>query len=252
MKLAIMQPYFFPYLGYFQLINAVDKYILYYRLNFIKEAWMNRNLVLNAGSGKPIHIFIPVVDKSSNKMINEVRIYNDFIWREKLLKTIFLNYKKAPFFDEVYPFLESIINKEFEYLYDFNNYSIIEIARHIGIETPIITDEGYFDELETNILNAEFSLISDGEEPIPLKVLRIFEICKYERANTFYNAIGGQKLYDKELFKKKNIDLGFIEMGPIIYKQFDHDFTPNLSIIDIMMFNSANNIQQMLNIYKII
>ena len=108
MKLAIMQPYFLPYIGYFQAIHAVDKYILYDNLTFIKDAWMNRNRLM-LSNGAITTFSVPIIAKSSNTMIADIRIDNSQKWAEKLLKTIFLNYKKAPFFDEIFPIFEKLL-----------------------------------------------------------------------------------------------------------------------------------------------
>lgn len=110
MKIAIMQPYFFPYLGYWQLMNIVDKFVIYDDVNYIKRGWINRNRILV--EGKPFYIHVPVVKASQNKIINEMEVFVDSSLRKKELKTIELAYKKAPFFDSVYPLIKDIINTE--------------------------------------------------------------------------------------------------------------------------------------------
>jgi hypothetical protein len=252
MKLGIMQAYTFPYLGYFQLIKAVDKYILYDRLSFIKEAWMNRNRILNSGSGSPQQILIPLDGKSSNSMIYEVKIFNKFDWRKKLLNSIYLNYKKAPQFEQVYALLVGLINYETESIADFNNNSITGISKYLGINTPISTDEAYFDEIE-NQLAVRNKFYSDYDpETYPVKVLRVFEICKNEGADVFYNAIGGKELYDKDLFRQHGIQAGFINSDLRPYDQNQATFTPGLSIIDVMMFNSVAECGGLLDSYTVI
>ena len=104
MKIAIMQPYFFPYLGYWQLMNIVDKFVIYDDVNYIKRGWINRNRILV--EGKPFYIHVPVMKASQNKIINEMEVFVDSSLRKKELKTIELAYKKAPFFDSVYPLIK--------------------------------------------------------------------------------------------------------------------------------------------------
>lgn len=247
-----MQAYTFPYLGYFQLIKAVDKYILYDRLNFIKEAWMNRNRILNSGTGTPQQFLIPLDGKSSNSMIYEVKIFNKFDWRKKLLNSIYLNYKKATQFEEVYSLLECLINYETATIADFNNNSIIGISKYLGINTAISTNEPYFDELEKKLTERRKYYGDYDPETYPLKILRVFEICRMEGADVFYNAIGGKELYNKDLFKHHGIDAGFINSEFRSYNQNQATFTPGLSIIDVMMFNSIEECGGLLDAYTII
>jgi len=245
-----MQPYLFPYIGYFQLINAVDKYILYDELTFIKDAWINRNRLLNKGQNKADYFTIPLESKSSNKKINQIKISDQFDWKRKFLNKVYLNYKRAPYFDEVYYFIETMISSEVDYISDFNKKSIIRICDFLDIDTLISTTESYFDSVENDIKEMEFK---KGIDPIeyPIKVLRVLEFCKNESANEFYNSIGGKSLYSKETFRKNNIDLSFIKTDEIHYTQFGNPFVPSLSIIDVMMFNSKDEIQRLLDCYSL-
>ena len=114
MKLAIMQPYFFPYIGNFQLINAVDKFILYDNLNYIKEGWMNKNRILKKNK-EPMYIIVPLEKKSSYKKCNQIKISKTGPWKKKMAKTVYYNYKSAPYFDKIFPIIESIINFDTDY-----------------------------------------------------------------------------------------------------------------------------------------
>ncbi|MCD4832931.1 MAG: WbqC family protein [Bacteroidales bacterium] len=250
MKLAIMQPYFFPYIGYFQLINSVDKYILYDNLAFIKEAWINRNYILNKSSYKKNYVIVPLEKKSSNKKISEIKIFNHYDWRKKILNALYLNYNHAINFDQTYILIEKLVNYETEYLSEFNKNSIIKICDYLQIKTKISCNEGYFNEVENLI--AQVTIEGFDREKYPTKTLRILEFCKRERANIFYNAIGGQNLYSKELFKEHNVLLGFIKTENFKYKQHSNLFINNLSIIDVMMFNPKNVIKDMLNEFNIV
>jgi len=232
MKLAIMQPYFFPYIGYFQLINAVDKFILLDNVNFIKQGYINRNTIL--ANGQPSKINIKINGMSSNKQILEHTLDSNPIWKKKLLKTITQNYQKATNFECVFPIIEEILMFENLNLSVFLFNQIKTISNFLNINTQIVDSASIY---ETGNLKAEE---------------RIIEICKQAEANTYINAIGGKNLYSNTNFKKRNIDLKFIKMGEIKYMQFDNDFIPNLSIIDVLMFNPKEKVIKMLYHYSLI
>jgi len=227
MKLAIMQPYFFPYIGYFQLIDSADVFAVYDDVNYIKKGWINRNNILV--NGKAHLLGIPLQDASQNKLINEIHIDASSAWKNNLLKTIDLNYKKAPFFAAVFPMLKQIIENPEQNLSDFVTYSIQQICGYLRIETKIILSS----ELEkNNTLRAQDKII---------------EICKATGATSYHNAIGGIELYERKAFENENITLRFIKTNAVAYQQFKNEFIPWLSIIDVMMFNSTPAIRELLN-----
>ena len=246
MKLAIMQPYFFPYIGYFQLINAVDKFIVYDDVNFIKRGWINRNQILMNHSYKSL-ITVPLKHKSSFLKIREIEIDNSDNWRKKLLKILEYNYKKAPFFNEIFPILNIIINFNTNLLSEFNINSIKELCKYLEIKTFIQSNTQKYQDIENYLCDYNKSI----NKPIDTKVVRILEICKKENANIYINPIGGIELYNKEDFKKNGLELFFLKTLDIRYKQFNNEFIPNLSIIDVMMFNSVDEINKMLDNYEL-
>jgi hypothetical protein len=246
MKLAIMQPYFFPFIGYFQAIKAVDKYILYENLDYIKDGWMNRNRVLIKNQN-PAYFSVTLQGSSSNKKIHEIELNTSFNWRRKLLNKLFLNYKGSPFFDESYNLIEECINIEGDMLSMYNSQIINKIADYLEINTEIQYDNQHYLPLEQKL--AEGIIQNTNYET---KLMRVFEICKQEKANVFLNAIGGRTLYDKKRFKKNGIDLFFVETEDIVYKQFSGDFHPNLSIIDVLMHNGKDKTNDLLKNYKLI
>lgn len=256
MKLAIMQPYFMPYLGYFQAIHAVDKYILYSNLSFIKDGWMNRNRIL-IKDGKVAIINVPLIHKSSNTFIFDIRIDNTRNWNKKLIKSILLNYKGSQYFEDIYPFFEKLLSKSYNFLYQLNADTIIEISRFMGITTPIeFENRNKYRELEIQLSNVEKGDYTDFEfmqktKPIK-KVARVLAISAIEKADVFINAIGGQELYDKNEFASYGIDLKFIKTGDINYPQFSKEFVPNLSIIDVLMHNGKEATRQLLNEFTLI
>jgi hypothetical protein len=254
MKLAIMQPYFFPYIGYFQAISAVDKYILYDNLNFIKKEWVNRNRYLEKNRNS-CYFHVPLKDKSSFKKIHEIELIGDDKWKKKILNFLFFNYKKAKYFDDVYPLIEYVINYPTNKLTEINFQSIKSVCDYLNIKTEITTDNVKYNDIEIKLTAENI----DGKDFPDLKlidwqrkVVRVLEICRIERANIYINAIGGINLYSKEVFLQNGIDLKFIKTKNIEYKQFDTDFVPDLSIIDVMMFNSPEEIRKLLNQFELV
>ncbi len=229
MTLAIMQPYLFPYIGYWQLINTADTFVIYDDVNFIKQGYINRNSIL---ANKKKQLFtLELIQASANKLINEIQIGRN---RAKILKTIKQNYIKAPYFKTVYPILEDIFNQDEQNLAKFIGYSLQHISDYLQIETKLIYSS---DIKKDNSLKAQDKVI---------------HICKILKATHYINAIGGQELYSKERFKSENIQLNFIKTKLLEYKQFDNEFIPYLSIIDIMMFNDIHDIKMMLNSYELV
>ncbi len=232
MKLAIMQPYLFPYIGYFQLIHSVDKFVLYDDVNFIKKGWINRNNIL---VNHQANLFsIPLKEVSQNKLINEIYLSEEQKWRGAFLKTIEQAYKKAPFFNEVFFLLQTIINAEVDKISALILKSFMELKQYMGIDTLLVETSARY-----NVSHLK------GQE-------RILGICKQENTQQYINPIGGQELYAKALFDENGIQLNFIKSNPIVYKQFGKEFIPWLSIIDVLMFNSKEEIKGMLNQYELI
>ncbi len=224
-----MQPYFFPYLGYWQLINAVDTFVIYDDVNFIKKGYINRNSILI--NSTPHRITLELTGASQNKRINEIIVGGNSV---KILKTIETNYKKSPHFEDVFSLLKKVLDQKEKNLAKFLGNSIEMINRYLDISTNVI----YSSTLEKND-----SL--KGQE-------KILDICTTLDAKQYINPIGGQELYDKKDFNEKEIQLNFIKMKNIVYKQFSNDFIPNLSIIDVLMFNDKDSIKKMLLEYDLI
>tara|TARA_B100000795_G_scaffold268331_1_gene255098 strand:- start:1761 stop:2450 length:690 start_codon:yes stop_codon:yes gene_type:complete len=229
MRLAVMQPYFFPYIGYWQLINAVDIFVIYDDVNFIKSGYINRNNIFQNGTSQLITL--ELLSSSSFKKINEINISNN---SKKLLKNINQNYSKAPFFKDVFPMIEEILNNEQKDLAKFLGSSLIKISKYLNIDTKFI----YSSDLKNN------KLLMAQE--------RLIEISKILKATDYINAIGGIDLYDKDIFSQNKINLSFLKTHEISYKQFNYKFVQNLSIIDIIMFNGVDEIKKMLDEYELL
>ncbi|MDI9857647.1 WbqC family protein [Flectobacillus roseus] len=232
MKLAIMQPYIFPYIGYFQLIKAVDKFVIYDDVNFINRGWINRNRILV--NGKDSLFTIPLKEASQNKLINEIEVNWDDAWKSKWLKTLEQSYKKAPFFQQVKPIIEQTLGQEKAIFSEIIVENLKLINAYLGIITEIIPSSAIYQNIELKAQN------------------RILDICLQEKANHYINPIGGIELYQKEVFEEKGMRLNFIKSKPVQYPQLKNEFVPWLSILDVLMFNSVEQIQTFLDSYELV
>lgn len=232
MKIAIMQPYLFPYIGYFQLLSAVDKLVFYDDVNFIKKGWINRNRILL--NGNPFMLSIPLKNASQNTLIKDLELAIDEKWKNKIVKTLEHAYHKAPFFEETIDLVKDVINTRSKFIKDWHLRSVDLIRNYFEISTQVI--ESTLRYHNTNLKGPD----------------RILDICLKENANHYINPIGGKQFYNKHLFSHKKISLNFLKSKEISYQQFDNEFVPLLSIIDVMMFNSLPEIRNMLKQYELI
>lgn len=232
MKVSIMQPYFFPYIGYFQLIANSDVFVIYDDVNFIKKGWINRNNILV--NNTPYLFSMPLQNVSQNKLINEIFITDLDKWKTDLLKTISSSYKKAPFYQDVYPLIEKIISFDELNLALYIQNSLQNLCAYLNLNTKLIMSSEI---VKNNDLRGENKII---------------DICLQLGATQYINAIGGIELYTQENFQVKNIDLKFIKSENILYQQFKNEFKPWLSIIDVIMFNSVEDTKMLLNKFELI
>ena len=230
--LAIMQPYFLPYIGYFQLLAAVDRFVILDDVNYINRGWVNRNRLLLNGDA---HTFtLPLQGASQNKLICEIQLQNGMVWREKLLRTIQHAYIRAPYYSEVRPLFENIITYPATHLYEMLVHSLRSIMDYLEMSTQIIESSRCYDNSHLR-----------GQD-------RIIDIARKEKTSLYINAIGGQALYDSETFKSIGIDLKFLQPRLVTYPQINASYIPWLSILDILMFNTKKNTQIMLNEYDLV
>jgi hypothetical protein len=233
MKLAIMQPYFMPYIGYFQLMNSVDKFVIYDNIQYTKKGWINRNRILV--NGKDQLITLPI--KKDSDYLNVVERELSEPWdkdKSKMLNIIKASYNKAPYFKETFELISKCLNTPEINLFKFIYDSIVLINDHLEIKTPIVI---------SSTIDTNHTLKSQD---------KVLSLCKAQNADVYINSIGGVELYDKETFKQNNIKLSFIKSNPIKYKQFNNEFIPWLSIIDVLMFNSKEEIKKYLNEYTLV
>jgi hypothetical protein len=251
MKLAVMQPYFFPYIGYFQCISAVDKYIVYDKLNYIYQGWVDRNRLVDK-SGKIFYIRPQLKDASTSRLISEIQLQPKQFWREKLLKTLKFSYAGAVYFEEALVPITQALAYETEFLSDFNFHSIKCICRFLDIDTELTNMTQGYEMLELELKDTANQRSLETISDLEIKVIRALRICETEKADVFINAIGGKELYDKSIFKKHNIELKFIRANEITYSQFAPNFFSGLSIIDVLMHNGKEGTKKLLTEYELI
>lgn len=232
MKIAIMQPYFFPYIGYFQLIKAVDLFVFYNDVNFIKRGWIHRNRILL--NQKDLLFTIPCAEVSQNKRICDTRTAFDGASKKKLMSSIMHSYKRAPHFEAVYTCIESVIERDFEFVDELAMESVRVFCDFLSIPARLMASKDQY--------------ANEGLK----KADRLIDICRQENAMNYINAIGGQEIYTKDYFAEYGVALQFLSPRQVSYKQFDHQFVPWLSMIDVLMFNTTEETHRLLDEYDLI
>ncbi|HXD93586.1 MAG TPA: WbqC family protein, partial [Bacteroidia bacterium] len=217
---------------YFQLINAVDVFVVYDDVNYINKGWINRNYLL--GTNTKQVFTVPLNKASQNKLINEIDLFEFEKFKKNFLKAIELSYKKSPYYNSVKPLLTSILSFEGLNLSSFIKNSIEILATYLNISTTIVPSS-------TKYQNKDLKAQD-----------RIIDICLKEKATSYINPIGGVDLYSAEKFSAHKISLNFIKTEEIKYKQTNVDFVPYLSILDVLMFNSQEEIQELLKKYTLV
>lgn len=232
-KIAVMQPYFLPYLGYFQLIKAVNVFVVYDNIKYTKKGWINRNRILL--DGRDILFTIPLAGSSDFLPVNEKHIADDYDNQKvKMLARIQQAYRKAPYFNDIFPIVERIFNCKSRNLFDFIFYSIQVILDLLSIKTPLVVSS-------TLLIDPRYKGVD-----------KVIAICNSIQADTYINPIGGIRLYTGKEFKNSGIDLYFHHMDVVPYKQAAGTFISHLSIIDVLMYNSLEQVNTMLGQYTLI
>lgn len=228
---AIMQPYLFPYIGYWQLLHASDCFVVYDDVNYINRGWINRNRILI--NNTPGLITLPLLQASQNRKICDIEIAPATQWQRRLLRTLEMAYRKAPCFDQVFPVVEQILTHDDSNLAGFLTHQLRTLAGFMGLKTRIVPSSQVY---ENSPLAAQ---------------ARILDICRQEQATTYINAQGGRSLYEPAAFAEQGIDLRFIAMHSLPYPQRGEGFTPYLSIIDALMEVGPDGIAPHLAAYSL-
>ena len=230
-SVGIMQPYVFPYIGYFHLIQASSMFVFYDDVTYIKGGWINRNRIINKEK-KDLVFTIPISKASSYKLIKEISPALNAKWKNKFYKQLIQNYSKAPFFDSAIEPIMSVFARQYTDVTDLAIESISVIYSFLGIK---------FKFTKSSIISPE----SRGME----KTDRLITIIKQLGYKNYVNPAGGREIYSKKYFSNHGVSLFFIKSIPIEYRQYSEKFVPWLSIIDIIMFNDKESTIELLGAY---
>ena len=236
MKLGIMQPYFFPYIGYISLIKNTDEFILFDTVQFIKHGWIERNRILKPG-GEWQYIAVPLVKHSIDTKIMDIKIRNNEDWKNKIISQLSDYKKRAPYYNETMEVVREALNIETDNITILNKHILEVVCKYLGFN-PIIK---IFSEMDLQIEEAtapdEWAL----------------NICKaLGNVDEYWNPPGGIEFFDKSKYDKAGIKLLFQSVNIVPYVQRIGYFEPGLSIIDVMMFNTKEEINAMLDNYEFI
>lgn len=225
-----MQPYFLPYIGYWQLMAAVDRFVVYDNIQYAKKGWINRNRFLR--NGADAFFTVPLKKGSDFLDIADRRIADDFD-PKALLNPLASAYRKAPMFSTVFPILETIVGAAPRNLFEYLHHSLVVTAQYLDIRTPIVV---------SSTVPIDHGLKAER---------KVLAICESLGATRYVNVTGGRELYSPDAFAARGIDLKFIQSRPIAYSQYDNAFVPGLSIVDVLMFNTRDAVRGMLGAHDL-
>lgn len=244
MKLAIMQPYFMPYIGYFSLIKHTDEFILFDTVQFIRHGWIERNRMLKQTGGWQ-YIQIPLLkDNGRDTLIKDIRINNAIEWKQKILSQIQHYKKKAPYYWQVIKLLNEVFSEDFIDITHLNKKALQVVCDYLGItrEFPIFSEMG----IQLDAVNAPDEW-----------ALRICEAWnnenRGEKVDTYINPIGGTEFFERKKYEEAGIHIAFQQMELPVYRQFESiPFESGLSMLDVLMFNSSEEVDVMLENYHLV
>jgi hypothetical protein len=236
MRLSIMQPYFFPYIGYFALIKNVDRFILLDEVQYIRHGWIERNRIINP-KGEFTYIQVPLIkEEGRNTIIKRLRIRNDEEWQRKILSQLEVYRKRSPHYYAVRNLIADCISGDDSSIVGLNYRTLRAVCDYLEISTTI----EIFSEMNLSIQQPNHP----GEWAL--------NICKaIGNVEEYWNPIGGKEIFNKGSFETSGIHLGFLEMNKNQYQQGELVFQENLSIIDLLMFNSKDEVKTMINNFTI-
>jgi len=235
MIVAIMQPYFFPYIGYFQLIRYADRFIAFDTPKFIRHGWIERNRIMSP-KNVTLYIKVPLEKHSSDTPIKEIRINNAEAWQDKLLAQLGHYKKKAPFFGAVVRCMEEVFAYSGDSITDLNVHALAVVCRYLGLDF----DYEVFSRMEIELPEVQ------APDEWALNIAGAIGAIEY------VNPPGGVDFFDPEKYIRKGIKLTFLRPRLREYSQFPPGFISGLSIVDVMMFNPPEIIAEMLDDYTLI
>jgi len=234
MRIGVMQPYFFPYIGYFQLINTVARFILFDDVQYIRHGWINRNRILKPAEGNQ-YILAPLADHKRDTEIKNIKVKAGYDWKEKIIRQTEHYKKRSPFYNQVQELLVKCFEIEETNITKLNGHILSVICDYIGIPYKVeISSE----------MNFDYSGVSDAGE-------WALAVSDQLKAEEYINPSGGIELFDPAKFVEKNIKLTFIHPKITEYSQRRGVFEPGMSILDILMFNSPDAVTDMLQNFKL-
>jgi hypothetical protein len=236
MTLGIMQPYFFPYVGYFSLIKATCRWIVFDTPQYKRESWMNRNRIIKPDKREWMYFHVPVNKSPLPTAINQKTICNNTQWHKRIIGQLGHYRKHAPYYKVIEELLLDILNKSYLRLLDLNVAAINAVCEYLGIDFKYeILSE----------MNLELEPVNRPEE-------WALVICKALGFNKYLNAEGGMTFFQNDLFQESGIEVQFLKYGYPEYDQKIGEFIPRLSILDTMMFNSSADLQKILDDYQLV
>lgn len=234
MKIAIMQPYLFPYIGYFSLIKNTDHFVFFDTPQYIRKGWINRNRILGT-NGKDIYFTVPVEKCPRETPIKEVKISHNEDWQEKWMGQLTIYKKRAPYYSTIMQLVRDVLSCDTQYISEMAINSVIKTCQYLGIE------------LNYDVYSKMNLPLFEVEAPDEW-ALGITREMKYD---TYVNPPGGKTFFDANKYKKANIELEFLTQEIQKYNQRIREFVPGLSILDVMMFCTPEEIRSMMDSYKI-
>jgi hypothetical protein len=229
--LGVMQPYFLPYIGYWQLLAAVDRFVVYDNIEYTKKGWINRNRFLR--NGTDAFFTVPLKKGSDSLTVVERTLADDFE-PAALLNPLAAAYRKAPFFRTVFPVIEQVVAAAPRNLFAYLHHGLTVMAGHLGIQTPILV---------SSTVAIDHTLKAER---------KVLAFCEALGASRYLNSIGGRELYSTQAFAERGINLRFLQPRAVTYPQLGDPFVPALSIVDVLMFNSADAVRDMLGAYDLV
>lgn len=234
MKIAIMQPYLFPYIGYFSLLKNTDYFLFFDTPQYIRKGWINRNRILKS-DGSAIYFTIPIEKQHREATIDSMKVIQNEEWENKILGQLSVYKNKAPFYKEVIDVVKEVLNKDYQYISEVAIDSVVQSCRYLGINLNY--------DICSKIELPDFNVKEPDEWALYLT--------KYMKYDTYVNPPGGKSFFSYDKYKNNNIKLQFLTQDIIPYDQRIPQFVPGLSIIDIMMFCKPEDILLMMNNYKL-
>ncbi len=236
MKVALMQPYFFPYIGYWSLIKHTDKFILFDNVQYIRRGWIDRNRILKPNDGVQ-YVKVPLIKHSQSIKINEIKINYMEDWKVKILRQLEHYKKKAPYYKETMSVIESALSIDTESIVKLNENIIVQVCKYLNVNVNLSTFSQMSLEIDDVKSSDEWAL----------------NICKaMGNVDEYWNPEGGISFYEKSKYTKAGINIKFLKVNLDKYEQGRDSFEPGLSIIDVMMFNSVEDINIMLDNFQLL